>query len=187
MAKVHSTRARERVSSIGERGTSPAGTMLNDAHFCLPTASRSLSEGHLHGSAPPGWGHARGQLEPAKDNTESTSGTPNSRLTWCARLPSPRRWRARPSSAILLLLLAASRSVGDCQSGAAHTKLPKCWQGTPVDSTCTETSAGVFERKWSKGVVQMDCNQWTGTVPGVKTDDPTIQRRLGGFLGAKKG
>ena len=66
---------------------------------------------------------------------------------------------------------------------AAHTKLPKCLQGTPVDSTCTETSAGVFERKWSKGVVRMDCNQWTGTVPGVKTDDPTIQPRLGGFLG----
>ena len=34
--------------------------------------------------------------------------------------------------------------------------------GTPVDSVCKETAPGVFERKWSKGSVRMDCNTWEG-------------------------
>ena len=38
--------------------------------------------------------------------------------------------------------------------------------GEPVDAVCKETAKGVFERRWSKGTVKMDCNTWTGTIPG---------------------
>lgn len=35
--------------------------------------------------------------------------------------------------------------------------------GVPV-GYCKETSAGVFERSWSKAAVKLDCNSWEGTV-----------------------
>jgi len=36
--------------------------------------------------------------------------------------------------------------------------------GDPSDAYCQETSSGVFQRKWSKAIVQMDCNTWTPTI-----------------------
>ena len=38
--------------------------------------------------------------------------------------------------------------------------------GEPVDERCHETSAGseVFQRKWTKATVQMDCKAWRGTI-----------------------
>jgi len=35
--------------------------------------------------------------------------------------------------------------------------------GVPTE-ICHETSNGVFQRKWTKSTVQMDCNTWTGTI-----------------------
>jgi len=35
--------------------------------------------------------------------------------------------------------------------------------GEPLE-LCHEVSSGVFQRKWSKAVVQMDCNTWTPTI-----------------------
>ena len=35
--------------------------------------------------------------------------------------------------------------------------------GVP-QGVCTETSTGVFERKWSKADIKLDCNTWEGTV-----------------------
>jgi hypothetical protein len=37
--------------------------------------------------------------------------------------------------------------------------------GTPIDAVCHETSSGVFERKWTSGMVRMDCNTWSATLP----------------------
>ena len=37
--------------------------------------------------------------------------------------------------------------------------------GTPVDKVCHEVSSGVFEREWTAGVVRMDCNNWSATLP----------------------
>jgi hypothetical protein len=36
--------------------------------------------------------------------------------------------------------------------------------GEPVDAVCHESSTGVFERKWSKVAVKMDCNNWAGSI-----------------------
>ncbi len=32
--------------------------------------------------------------------------------------------------------------------------------GTPIEKQMVEIKEGVFERKWSKCVIQMDCNQY---------------------------
>ena len=39
--------------------------------------------------------------------------------------------------------------------------------GTPVDRVCREVdgSPGVYERAWTSGVVRMDCNTWSATLP----------------------
>lgn len=37
--------------------------------------------------------------------------------------------------------------------------------GAPVDKACRPVSPGVFERRWTKGVVQLDCNTFTATLP----------------------
>ena len=41
--------------------------------------------------------------------------------------------------------------------------------GEPVEERCAETAAGsgVFTRKWTTGIVRMDCNEWVGTLPAV--------------------
>lgn len=33
--------------------------------------------------------------------------------------------------------------------------------GKPVDSVCKEVSDGVFERKYAKYTVKLDCNDWS--------------------------
>lgn len=33
--------------------------------------------------------------------------------------------------------------------------------GKPVDSVCKEVSEGVFERKYAKYTVRLDCNKWS--------------------------
>ena len=35
--------------------------------------------------------------------------------------------------------------------------------GTPIDF-CTETSPGVFRRKWTKADVSLDCNDFTAKI-----------------------
>jgi hypothetical protein len=37
--------------------------------------------------------------------------------------------------------------------------------GVPVDAVCREAAPGVFEREWTSGMVRMDCNNWTATLP----------------------
>ena len=41
--------------------------------------------------------------------------------------------------------------------------------GTPVDAVCyeDEASPGVFKRRWTTGLVSMDCNTWSATLPGL--------------------
>lgn len=36
--------------------------------------------------------------------------------------------------------------------------------GVPVDPVCTETTPGVFTRRWTKAVATLDCTTWTGRV-----------------------
>jgi hypothetical protein len=60
-------------------------------------------------------------------------------------------------------------TAGECQHQHGkyqwHTELESN-VGTPVDAACSEVSDGVFERRWSAGVVRMDCNRWEGEFPG---------------------
>ena len=39
--------------------------------------------------------------------------------------------------------------------------------GTPIDDYCRETAtgSGIFQRRWTKGRVTMDCNSWSGSLP----------------------
>ena len=37
--------------------------------------------------------------------------------------------------------------------------------GVPVEAVCREVSQGVFERRWTSGLVRMDCNTWSATLP----------------------
>jgi len=36
--------------------------------------------------------------------------------------------------------------------------------GEPVDELCKEVSSGVFQRKWTKATVEMDCNTWSPSI-----------------------
>ena len=36
--------------------------------------------------------------------------------------------------------------------------------GEPVDEKFVEVKTGVFQRKWSKAVVEMDCNQYKSNI-----------------------
>ena len=38
--------------------------------------------------------------------------------------------------------------------------------GEPL-GLCSEGPSGVFTRPWTKGNATLDCNKWTGTVPGL--------------------
>jgi hypothetical protein len=49
--------------------------------------------------------------------------------------------------------------------GAWDRKLMSTDVGEPRGN-CSETSSGVFARKWSKGTVELDCNSWTAKIPG---------------------
>ena len=43
--------------------------------------------------------------------------------------------------------------------------------GKPVDSVCKEVSEGVFERKYAKYTVKLDCNDWSADfVPGKNVE-----------------
>ena len=77
------------------------------------------------------------------------------------------------------------RTAGECQHQHGkyqwHTELESN-VGTPDDTACKEVSGGVFERKWSEGVVRMDCNRWEGEFAGVnaplKSDDGAVSAAL---------
>jgi|EP01047_Picozoa_sp_COSAG01_P060923 hypothetical protein len=57
------------------------------------------------------------------------------------------------------------------QRGGVYERPPELEHdfGTPVDATCYEDQAspGVFKRRWTAGMVSMDCNTWTATLPGL--------------------
>lgn len=36
--------------------------------------------------------------------------------------------------------------------------------GTPLDKLCTKKAPGVYQRRWSKANVELDCNTFTGSV-----------------------
>ena len=36
--------------------------------------------------------------------------------------------------------------------------------GTPVDEKFIEVKTGVFQRKWSKATIEMDCNAYKPTI-----------------------
>ena len=58
--------------------------------------------------------------------------------------------------------------------------------GRPVDTLCAEVSAGVFERKFAKITVRLDCNTWeAGFAPSENLNVAEGQEggREGGYGG----
>jgi hypothetical protein len=49
--------------------------------------------------------------------------------------------------------------------GSWDSKLMGVDIGVPTGN-CSEKSSGVFARAWLKGLVELDCNRWTATIPG---------------------
>ena len=55
--------------------------------------------------------------------------------------------------------------------------------GKPVDSVCKEVSDGVFERKYAKYTVRLDCNDWSADfVPATNAEESKVGQG-GGYGG----
>ena len=56
--------------------------------------------------------------------------------------------------------------------------------GKPVDSVCREVSEGVFERKYAKYTVRLDCNEWSADFePASNIEESRLLGRGGGYGG----
>lgn len=67
--------------------------------------------------------------------------------------------------------------------------------GEPSEEICSETApgSGVFERRWTRGVISMDCNHWapkwtpTGSVAAVLGEDGPREATLPGAAPRRDG
>ncbi len=59
----------------------------------------------------------------------------------------------------------------NCSNRPPEIPLPaELWgadPGVPLEDSCREVEAGVFERAWSKMTVVLDCNNWVASMNNI--------------------
>ena len=109
----------------------------------------------------------------------------------CAGTDHRRPWQISPDSGKPCFFNASLNCTG--YTDGSHWLAPKDWepeQGTmsfdfggdqrPLDETCKETSPGVFERRFKKRTVRLDCNAFTASFPTTDEEDAVTRGGYGG-------